>query len=178
MPFVLLLVGVLCLIVAVKGTQGTLYDLLKAEFTGTNNFVVWAAAIMVLGLLGYIKPIRPVTHAFIALIVLVMILANGSGVFSKLGTAFAHPNAPKGTTTGSGDTSSTGSSGSGSTGKLTGLNTDTGFDSTSSWGTGGGGFDGTSGSLGLSGSGWGGQTQGSGSGVNRSTYIEVGGTNN
>lgn len=94
MPFVLLGVGVLFLVVAVRGTQGDFYKLLKSEFAGSNSFIPWIAAILVLGLAGYIKPIRPVTHAFIVLIILVLILANGGKVFGQFNDAIKSPVAP------------------------------------------------------------------------------------
>jgi len=94
MPFVLLAIGILFLIVAVKGTQGDFYALLKSEFVGTNSFIPWIAAIVILGLAGYIKPIRPITHAFLVLVILVMILANGGKVFGQFNQAIANPVAP------------------------------------------------------------------------------------
>lgn len=105
MPFVLLAVGILFVVVAVKGTQGDFYALLKSEFVGSNSFIPWIAAIVVLGLAGYIKPIRPVTHAFLVLVILVMILANGGKVFGQFNQAVSNPVAPSG---GASPTSSSG----------------------------------------------------------------------
>lgn len=106
MPFVLLAVGILFLVVAVKGTQGDFYALLKSEIVGTNSFIPWIAAIIVLGLAGYIKPIRPITHAFLVLVILVMVLANGGKVFGQFNQAVANPVAPSGGSAGSGVPSS------------------------------------------------------------------------
>ena len=94
MPFVLLAVGILFFIVAIQGTQGGLFALLKSEFVGTNSFVVWAAALVIIGLLGYIKPIRPISHAFLVLILLVLVLSNGKGFFSQFNAAIRSPVAP------------------------------------------------------------------------------------
>jgi hypothetical protein len=94
MPFVLLLVGILFFVVALQGTQGSLFSLLKSEFVGTNSFVVWAAAFVIIGLLGYIRPIRPITHAFLVLMLLVLILTNGKGFFSQFNAALRSPVAP------------------------------------------------------------------------------------
>lgn len=100
MPFVLLALGILFIVVAVKGTQGDFYALLKSEFVGTNSFIPWIAAIVILGLAGYIKPIRPITHAFLVLVILVMILANGGKVFGQFNKAIANPVAPSGAPSG------------------------------------------------------------------------------
>lgn len=92
MPFVLLVLGLLFLVVAVRGTQDQFFALLKGEFTGTNNFLVWVLAIVILGLIGYLKPIRPVAHAMIGLIILVMIIAN-KGIFAQFNNAIRNPTA-------------------------------------------------------------------------------------
>jgi hypothetical protein len=94
MPFVLLALGILFFIVSLQGTQGSLFSLLKSEFVGTNSFVVWAAAFVIIGLLGYIKPIRPITHAFLVLMLLVLILTNGTGFFSQFNAALKSPVTP------------------------------------------------------------------------------------
>ena len=94
MPFVLLALGILFFVVSLQGTQGSLFDLLKSEFVGTNSFVVWAAAFVIIGLLGYIKPIRPITHAFLVLLLLVLVLTNGKGFFSQFNSALRSPAAP------------------------------------------------------------------------------------
>lgn len=94
MPFVLIAFGLLFLVVAVQGTQGSLFTLLKSEFVGTNSFIPWVAAFIILGLIAYIKPVRPVAHAFMALLFLVLILTNGTGFFAKFNQALANPVAP------------------------------------------------------------------------------------
>lgn len=100
MPFVLLALGILFFVVSLQGTQGSLFDLLKSEFVGTNSFVVWAAAFVIIGLLGYIKPIRPITHAFMVLLLLVLVLTNGKGFFSQFNSAIRSPVAPAATPAG------------------------------------------------------------------------------
>jgi hypothetical protein len=94
MPFVLIILGLLLLIVAIRGTQGDAFSLIKSEFTGTNSFVVFASAIAILGALAYIKPFRPIGFAMIGLIVLGMILTDKGGFFAKLNDALRNPVAP------------------------------------------------------------------------------------
>ena len=101
MPFVLLAVGILFFVVAIQGTQGSFFTLMKSEFTGSNSFVVWAAAFIIIGLIGYSRPLKPVSHAFLVLILVAMILANGKGVFANFQSALANPVAPAATGTGS-----------------------------------------------------------------------------
>lgn len=94
MPFVLLALGILLVVVAVQGTEKDLFALLKSEFAGSNSFIVWASALIILGLLAYIKPIRPVVHAFMLLIVLVLVLANHGHFFTQFNQAIRNPAAP------------------------------------------------------------------------------------
>ena len=93
MPFVFLIVGVLFLVLARNGTQGDFETLLKSEFSGQHSFFVWASAIVILGLIGFFKPVRPITDAMIGLIVLVLILKN-QGLFRQLNAALNAPVAP------------------------------------------------------------------------------------
>lgn len=87
MPFALLLFGIVLLVAAIRGKKQThdLLDLLKDDFTGDNNFFVWVLAVIILVALGNIERIRPVTDAFLVLLILVMVLATGKrGLFDKL----------------------------------------------------------------------------------------------
>lgn len=93
MALVFIVLGVLFLVTSVRGTQGTLYSVLKSEFTGSNSFIVWASAILILGLVGYWRRARPATDAFIALIFLVLILHN-KGFFAQFNAAIRAPAAP------------------------------------------------------------------------------------
>jgi uncharacterized membrane protein YesL len=86
MPFALILIGLLLVIAATKGKDKTqeLVDLFKDDFTGSGNFINWVMAIVFLVLLGNIRAIKPVSDAFLVLIILVMIVANGQkGLFDN-----------------------------------------------------------------------------------------------
>lgn len=76
MPFFLLIAGIIFLVAAIRGNQGELFSLLKEDFGGDNNFFVWVLAIVVIALLGNIKTIKPVSDAFLGLVILVIIVAN------------------------------------------------------------------------------------------------------
>lgn len=94
MPFVFVIFGLLVLIVGIRGTQDTMFKLLRAEFTGPHSFIPWAAAIFILGALGYAKPIRPVADAMIGLVLLVILLQNKGGFFASLNQQISNPQAP------------------------------------------------------------------------------------
>lgn len=84
MAIAFLLIGLVSIIAAVRGTHAQFFALLKKDFTGPDNFVIWMAALFAIGAVGYYKPLRGISSAFLVLVILVMILAqqkNGSGGF-------------------------------------------------------------------------------------------------
>jgi hypothetical protein len=83
MPFVLIVAGVVLLIAGVRNTQGTLYTLVRGDFTGPNNFVYWFLAIMIIGAIGYIPKLKPISIAFLTLVILVLFLKQGTGFFDQ-----------------------------------------------------------------------------------------------
>jgi hypothetical protein len=90
MPFVFLIVGLMILIIGVRGQSNTAIKLLQSEFTGANSFIQWFLAIMILGLVGYYKPIKPLSDGLIGLVILAMILNEQSqnNIFGALEQAF------------------------------------------------------------------------------------------
>lgn len=82
MPFLFLIAGVVMVVSAVRGTQDDLIGLLKQDVTGPGNFIYWMLSILLIGALGYIAPLRPVSRAFLVLVIVVLFLVNG-GVFTK-----------------------------------------------------------------------------------------------
>lgn len=88
MPLFLAAVATIFLVSAIKGTLTTskagpgLLDLLRGDFVGQNNFLIWLAAIIGLGSLGYIKQIQPIVNAFLGLVILVLFLSH-KGFFDQ-----------------------------------------------------------------------------------------------
>lgn len=76
MPFFLLFVGVIFLVAAIRGNQDDLLDLLKDDFSGKDNFILWVMAIVIIVALGNVKVIKPISDAFLGLVILVIIVAN------------------------------------------------------------------------------------------------------
>lgn len=106
MPFALLIIGVVLLVAGVRGTQDTLFGLLKGDFTGNSNFFYWFAAIVIIGMIGYIPKLKPISNAFLILIVMVLFLSkgkpngSGGGLFSQLTSALKIPASNSTTQTG------------------------------------------------------------------------------
>lgn len=76
MAWAFLIIGALMLVAAWKKKQGELWELLKDDFSGDGNFFVWMLAIIFLVVLGNIKAIKPVTDAFLLLVIVVIVLGS------------------------------------------------------------------------------------------------------
>lgn len=89
MPLLFLIVGALFLVAAVRGKEQTdeLMRLIRSDFTGPGNFLVWALAIGSVAAVGYVPKAKPLSNAFVALIFVVLILvkkdADGQDFFTS-----------------------------------------------------------------------------------------------
>lgn len=82
MPIAFLLFGSAFVIAGVRGTDDQLLNLLKGDFSGEPNFISWMLALLFIGAVGYIEPLKPISRAFLVLVILVLIVHNG-GFFKK-----------------------------------------------------------------------------------------------
>ncbi len=84
MPFALLLIGIWLLVAGVRNTagpasqSGTLFALVHGDLTGPDNFAYWFIAIILIGAIGYIPKLKPLSTAFLALVVVVLFLKKGN----------------------------------------------------------------------------------------------------
>ncbi len=53
---------------------------MQGDFSGPNNFLYWMVAIIAIGSLGYVKELRTLSHYFLALILLAILLTRKTGV--------------------------------------------------------------------------------------------------
>lgn len=95
MPYALIIAGIVLTVAGVRNTQGTLFTLLKNDFTGSNSFIWWTISIIGIGAVGYVPDLRKLANAFLALVLIVLLLAN-RGVFQQFVNALKAPvpNAP------------------------------------------------------------------------------------
>ena len=87
MPLALIAAGTVLLLAAMRGTQDDLFALVKKDFTGQGNFFVWILAIVLIGSVGYVKEMRPLSNAFLVLVLIIMLLSankGGKDFFSSL----------------------------------------------------------------------------------------------
>ena len=99
MPYALIIAGIVLTVAGVRNTETALYTLLKGDFTGSNSFIWWTLSILGIGALGYVPETRKLANAFLALVLIVLVLAN-KGVFQQFSTALkgSIPTAPVGNT--------------------------------------------------------------------------------
>jgi hypothetical protein len=89
------LIGVALIITGVQNTYADAGSQLKGDLTGQNNFTYWIAAILFVGVLGYVPALNRFSHWFLALILLSLFLSH-KGFFSSIQAALAAgPSAPK-----------------------------------------------------------------------------------
>lgn len=83
MPFALIIIGVVLVVASVRNTQDDLYTLVKGDFSGQNNYLYWMVSILIIGAVGYVPTLKPLSRMFLALLVVVLFLSHG-GVLSQL----------------------------------------------------------------------------------------------
>jgi hypothetical protein len=84
MPIVLLVIGIIILVAAIRGKDEVdkLIDILKDDFASENNFLIWGLAFFIIGAVGYYPPLRPLSRSFMVLVILGLFLSN-EGFFNK-----------------------------------------------------------------------------------------------
>lgn len=83
MPYALILFGAVLLVAGIRNTYKDLWALVKNDFTAQNGFLTWVAVIAVVGGIGYIPRLKPLSIAFMTLLLLVLLISH-QGVFAQL----------------------------------------------------------------------------------------------
>jgi len=90
MPIALLVIGIIVVLAGVKNTASQVGAQIAGDFSGAGSFWYWIVAVLIIGGLGYYQPLKPVSHLFLLLIVLVFVLSNG-GIYAQLVQAIQNP---------------------------------------------------------------------------------------
>jgi hypothetical protein len=96
MPIFLLFVGVLLLVSAYRGTYACLFALIKQDVT--IQFGAWFVAVLLIGAIGYVKKLEPVSNALLALVIVVLLLTK-QGIWAQLTQAVGTIGSQAGVTT-------------------------------------------------------------------------------
>lgn len=86
MPLFFAVLGAAFLIAALRNKQGDLLTLIEGEFKGTSggtNFAVWALALLLVGGIGYVRQLKPISNGLLALLFIGIVLSN-QGLIAKL----------------------------------------------------------------------------------------------
>lgn len=117
MALALLTIGILMVIVGFQDTYKAFGQQLGKDFTGNQSFLIWIAAIMIVGSIGYVKQLQGFSRAFMGLIVLAIFLSNSKGqdLFASFASQLKSGAVPTNNTIGA-SVPDNGGSGGGSTG--------------------------------------------------------------
>jgi hypothetical protein len=79
MPFVLVIIGAIIIVAAIRNTQGNLASALEQD---VPNYLLWALAIVAVGGLGYVPGMRQISRWLLALVLVVLVLRNYKNLLS------------------------------------------------------------------------------------------------
>lgn len=85
MILVLVLIGAVLIVAALRDTQGDLFAALGQD---VPDFGTWAFALIGLGLIGFIPGFKPVSRGLIALVIVVLIINNYETIAKGFETAW------------------------------------------------------------------------------------------
>jgi uncharacterized membrane protein YgcG len=94
MALLFLVLGVLFLIVAIKGNQNDMFKLIEQDVLGAGHFLVLGAAIMLIAFMAGILRMPGTGKALIALVIVAYILGQ-KGLGSQLQSAITSAQAPE-----------------------------------------------------------------------------------
>jgi hypothetical protein len=85
MILVVLIVGIVLIVAAVRNTHASLFSALIGD---VPQYAVWAAAILAVGAIGFVPVLKPVSRGLLALILLVLILKNYQAILTGFQSAW------------------------------------------------------------------------------------------
>lgn len=85
MAFVLIVLGLVLVVAAIRGTEEELFGALGQDVPG---YAIWAAAIVAVGVVGFVPGLKGVSRGLLALVVFVLILRNAQGILTGFQNAW------------------------------------------------------------------------------------------
>lgn len=85
-----LIAGILFFVSAVRGgtAPAELVAILRDDFTGPNNFFVWALSLGAVAGLGYVPKMKPLSNALFVLVIIALVLAHSNRTGENFITQF------------------------------------------------------------------------------------------
>jgi hypothetical protein len=84
MPFALIFVGAVLVAAGVRGKTSQLYTLVKGDIesdASRKGYIYWMVSILIIGSIGYIEELAPISRAFLALVLVVLLIGAGKKNF-------------------------------------------------------------------------------------------------
>jgi hypothetical protein len=81
MGLLFVVVGVILIVSAIRNTTGSLATHISQDFN--SGFLAWLGAILLIGMVGYLPKMQTISRLFLALVVLVLFLKQGTGFFES-----------------------------------------------------------------------------------------------
>lgn len=85
MVFVVLVIGLVLVVAAVRNSQASLFSALMSDVPA---FAVWAAAIFALSAIGFVPDLKPVSRGLLVLVLVVIVLTNYKQILSGFQSAW------------------------------------------------------------------------------------------
>lgn len=96
MPIFFLVIGLLLIMTVVRGTTGQFAKRLGQDISG--GYLKWLAAIIVIGVLGFVPSLKLPSRYLMGLVAIVILLKEGSGFISQLAKQISDPGTASSTT--------------------------------------------------------------------------------
>lgn len=88
MILIVLFIGTILLVAALRNTYGALFSDLGQD---VPKFITWAAAILALGAIGFVPGLKPISRGLMALVLLVIVFQNYSDILKGFGAVSKAP---------------------------------------------------------------------------------------
>ena len=88
MILIALVLGIVIIVAAIRNSQGALFSALGTDIPG---YVIWAAAIFAVGVVGYIPGLKNVSRGLLALVIVALILNNYQKILAGFQSAWQNP---------------------------------------------------------------------------------------
>lgn len=82
----LVIIAAVLIVAAIRDTQGDLFAAIREDVTA---FGTWGAALIALGLLGFIPGVKPVSRALLGLVIVVLFVNNYQSIVSGFQKAWS-----------------------------------------------------------------------------------------
>lgn len=87
MSLALLSAGILLIVASVRDKQGDLITLVQGDMLGEGGFIQWIVALVLIGAIGYIPRLKPLSVALLTLVLIAIFIRKGTGFFTQLQNA-------------------------------------------------------------------------------------------